>query len=116
LVGLVVLGIGLLGMLWGWIMLYFRWQLETHHLRALIAMLAATSPVIWGIVALAYVRLVRSMPPFDYTIEAWGLILSIVAVAAAFYSLRCTQRWIPRLTVTISIVMAILWFLMASTY
>lgn len=115
-VELIVLGVALLSMVCGWIMLYVRWPLENHRLRALMGMLAATSPILWGSGAVAYVRFVREMPPFDYTIEAWGLILSVGAVVAACFSIRCTQRWISKLTVTVSIVMSVLWLLMAETY
>jgi hypothetical protein len=74
------------------------------------------APVALGNGALAYVRFVRPFPSHDYSVEAWGLLLSLCGVAGACASLRCTQRFISALTLPISFIMVAVWFLMGSTY
>ncbi len=68
----IIFGVPLVAILCGWVSLYSRWRLETHHLRALIAMLMTTGPVLLANGALAYVSLVRPFPTRDYTVERWG--------------------------------------------
>ena len=114
-VWLIVLGIPLVAVLFGWMRLCSRWRLETHHLRALTALIMTTAPVALANGAFVYVSLGKPYSSTNYTIERTGLLLSASALATAVSSTRCTERWISILTCSISAFMFALFFLMAST-
>src|SRR5579863_10169054 len=99
----------------GWIMLYLDWRLEVHRPRALFALLMATVPVLLASGARAYASFVSPFPPQDYTLERWGILLSAIAVVAAYSSLWCTKRRILWLTLPVSIYTFLLWCLMGLT-
>lgn len=111
----IVFGVPLVAILTGWVGLCSRWRVEAHHFRAITAMTVTTAPVALANGALAYVSFVKSIPSNNYTVEGLGLLLSASAVGAAIFSARCTERWIPILTGSVSAFMLLLNFLMAST-
>ncbi len=101
--------------LWGWVHLARRWSKELQHARALAAMAGSSLPVFLAIATLAYVDFVRPRPSTDYTVERVGLALSAVAIATATRSLKCTEGWIPKLTLTVSIAIFTLYLLAGMT-
>jgi hypothetical protein len=113
--GWVLFGVPLVAVIVGWVELCSRWRLETHPIRALIAMMMATAPVVLANGALMYVTCVKPIPNSDYTVERLGLLLSAGAVVAAVSSAKCVRRWVPILTGATSLFMFVLYFLMANT-
>jgi hypothetical protein len=109
-IGWIVFGVPLVAILAGWVGLSSSWRIETHHLRALTAMLMTTAPVVLANGALAYVSFVRPFPKSDYTVEGLGLLVSAGGIVMAISSARCTQRWISILTGSISAFMFLLYF------
>lgn len=111
----IALGLPLVAIVAGWVGLRSRWRFETHHFRALAALLMATAPVALGIGALAYVSFVTPIPPSSFLLERLGLLVSAGGIVAASSSTRCALRWISILTGLISTYMFLFYFLVSST-
>ena len=101
----IVFGAVLAGLLCGWVVLFLRWGSEARHLRALLAILITTMPVLLANAIYAQFRIVMPSSPGDYSAERWRFLLSAAAAVAAFRSVECTQNWIVRLTLPISLLM-----------
>jgi hypothetical protein len=111
----ILFGVPLVAILVGWVVLCSRWRLETHHLRALTAMVMATAPAVLANCSYVCVDFVRPEPSSDYTLERIGLLVSAVALVTAAPSAKCAQRWISILTGSVSAYMFVLYFLVDIT-
>ena len=109
-------GVPLAALLGGSVLLCLRWRLESYHFRAVTALLMAAAPVVLGSCALAYVTFVTPIAKSNYTVETTGFLLAAIAIAATAPTRRCIQRWILFSTLSVSVFMFVLFFMMVCTY
>jgi hypothetical protein len=98
-----------------WIGLCKHWSAEHHRLSKVSAIVLATAAPSLACGALAYVQFVRPLAAFDYRVEAWGFLLSMLGTIFGLATLRF-PRWFSSLALGISAWMLVLFFLAGSTY
>jgi hypothetical protein len=98
-----------------WAGLCKHWSDEHHRFTKVLAIVLATAAPLLACGALAYVQFVRPLPAFDYRVEAWGGLLSLLGTILGLVTLRF-PRWFSSLALGVSAWMLVLFFLAASTY
>jgi hypothetical protein len=98
-----------------WIGLCKHWRDENHRPAKVSAIVLATASPLLACSALAYVQFVSPLPAFDYRVESWGLLLSLLGTIMGFVALRF-PRWFSSLALVVSAWMLGLFFLAGSTY
>jgi hypothetical protein len=96
------------GLVWGW-------QNAPHRTNKLFAVGSATAAALCGCGSLVYREVAGPLPPFDYSVEGFGLLLSLSAVVVGLVALRSPQ-WFSALALVASGWLFVLFFMMASTY
>ena len=71
------------------------WRSTTGRVGQLFAVALATIAVLYGCGSLVYVEVVGPMPPLDYRVEEFGLLLSLLAVIAGIVALLMYARPSP---------------------
>ena len=95
--------------------LVFRWRSEQHRFVKTLAVVLAILTALWACGALAYVQFVRPLAPFDYTVECWGLLLSLSAAITGGIAVRYPPRDSARLAFGASAWMFVMFFLSSLT-
>jgi len=67
-----------------WVGLYLHWKTEPHPVATPCAVLMATAAPLYACAAFAHVEFVAPEPPFDYTLERWGLLIALLGIIAGF--------------------------------
>jgi hypothetical protein len=98
-----------------WIGLCKHWSAEDHRFTKVSAIVLATAAPLLACSALAYVQFVRPLPAFDYRVEAWGCLLSLLGTILGLVTLRF-PRWFSSLALGVSAWMLVLFFLMGLTF
>ena len=93
----------------------YNWKNERHRLAKVLAVTCAVFAPLLGCIATAYVQLVRPLPAFDYSVEATGLLLSVVGTFLGLVTLHF-PRWFSSLALGVSIWTLVWFFLLGSTY
>ncbi len=73
-----------------------------------LAILLATAATLWACGALAYVRFIRLLPPFDPTVELVGLMVSLSGLISGAIALRFPPRKTSAVAITVSALIFVL--------
>jgi hypothetical protein len=95
--------------------LRWNWSTEHHRYIKMLAILFAVSASLLACIATAYVQFVRPLPAFNYSVEALGLLVSLVGTIMGLISLKF-PRWFSSLALAVSAWMLVWFFLLGSTY
>ncbi len=95
--------------------LVWAWQDAPHRTNKLLAVGLATTAALFACGSLVYREVVGPMPPFDFRIEEFGLLLALCAVASGLVALRSPQ-WFSAVALVASGWLLVLFFLMGSGY
>jgi len=109
-IGWILYGAPLVATVFAWVGLWSHWHTEDRRIAKAIAISLATASALWACGALAYVKLVNEPSPRDFSIEARGLELSLLATIAGLVTLR-SPRWFSSLALAVSAWMFVLFFL-----
>jgi len=106
--------IPLIGAILAWMGLFLHWSAERHRFEKVLANIPATAAPLLACSALWYVQFVRAIPPFDHTVERWGLLLTLSGVVTGLIACRF-RTWFSIVSLCVSAWMFILFFLMGLT-
>jgi hypothetical protein len=92
-----------------------NWNTVHHRFTQVSAIVLATLATVLACGATAYVQLVRPLRAFDYSVEASGMMLSLLGTVLGLVTLRF-PRWFSSLALGVSAWMLVWFFLLGFTY
>jgi hypothetical protein len=92
-----------------------NWRTEHHRFSKLSAIVSAILATLLACAATAYVQLIRPLPAFDFRVEAWGTLLSLLGAILGLASLRF-PRWFSALATGVSAWMLAWFLILGSTF
>jgi ACR3 family arsenite efflux pump ArsB len=99
-----------------WRKLVMGWQTEPHTIAGIACLTVTSAAVLLAFTALWWVQFVKAIPTFDYRVERWGLLLSVVGIVAGFATRQKQRQRYLGLALAAAAWTFALFFLAASTY
>ena len=92
-----------------------NWDTEHHRISKLAAIALAILAALLACGTTACVQVVRPLPAFDFSVEAFGLLLSVLGTVLGLATLRF-PRWFSSLALAVSAWMVVGFFILGSAF
>ena len=99
-----------------WYKLAVGWQSESHTAAGVACLMFVSSAVLLAFAALSWTQFVRPIPQSNYSVERYGLLLSVCAIVAGFTIRQKHRQRYFGLALAAAAWTFMLFFLAASTY